>query len=211
MLRAQLEGVEFLAINTDAQALAQTGAPRRLRIGERLTRGLGAGGDPEVGLRAAEESHEAIRAALTGADMVFITAGMGGGTGTGASPAVALAAREVGALVVAVVTTPFDFEGRPRRLAAERGLAALREQVDTLIVVPNERLLRLAGPATRMSEAYALADDVLRRSVQAISELVLTPGRINLDFADVRAVMADAGPALMAVGKPAVIGAPPRA
>jgi cell division protein FtsZ len=201
MLQAGVRGVEFLAINTDAQALAQTGAPLRLRIGEKLTRGLGAGGNPEVGLRAAEESRDAIRTALAGADMVFITAGMGGGTGTGASPAVAMTARELGALTVAIVSTPFAFEGEPRRRAAERGLAALREQVDTLIVVPNERLLQLAGKSMRMSEAYALADDVLRQGVQAISDLIAVPGRINLDFADVRAVMADAGSALMSVGQ----------
>jgi cell division protein FtsZ len=203
MMRSHLQGVEFLAINTDAQALAQTGAPARLRIGTKLTRGLGAGGNPEVGLRAAEESRDAIRHALAGADMVFITAGMGGGTGTGASPAVALTARELGALTVAIVTTPFAFEGEPRRSAAERGLAALREQVDTLIVVPNERLLRLAGQAMRMSQAYALADDVLRQGVQAISDLIAIPGHINLDFADVRTVMADAGSALMSIGQAA--------
>jgi cell division protein FtsZ len=201
MLRAQPRGVEFLAINTDAQALARTGATSRLRIGERLTRGLGAGGNPEVGLRAAEESHDAIRTALAGTDMVFITAGMGGGTGTGASPAVAVAAREVGALVVGIVTTPFVFEGEPRRLAAERGLAALREQVDTIIIVPNERLLRLAGTSTRLGDAYALADDVLRQGVESISTLITTPGHINLDFADVRAVMADAGSAHMGTGE----------
>jgi cell division protein FtsZ len=201
MLRAQLRGVDLLAINTDAQALAQTGAPVCLRIGEQLTRGLGAGGNPETGLRAAEESRDAIRAALAGSDMVFVTAGMGGGTGTGAGPAVALIARELGALVVGIVSTPFAFEGAPRRKTAERGLVALREQVDTLIVVPNERLLRLAGRAMRMSEAYALADDVLRGGVQAISDLIAVPGHINLDFADVRAVMADAGSALMATGQ----------
>lgn len=201
MVRAQLRGVEFLAINTDAQALAQVGAPHSLRIGEKLTRGLGAGGNPEIGLRAAEESRDAIRAALGGSDMVFITAGMGGGTGTGASPAVAVTARELGALTVAIVSTPFAFEGVPRRKAAERGLAALREQVDTLIVVPNERLLRLANQSMRMSEAYALADDVLRQGVQAISDLIAVPGHINLDFADVRTVMADAGSALMSVGQ----------
>ena len=201
MVRAKLRGVELLAINTDAQALAQTGAPQRLRIGTRLTRGLGAGGNPEIGLRAAEESHDAIRAALAGADMVFITAGMGGGTGTGASPAVAVTARELGALTVAIVTTPFAFEGEPRRLAAERGLAALREQVDTLIVVPNERLLRLGGQTLRMSQAYAMADDVLRQGVQAIGDLIVIPGHINLDFADVRTVMADAGAALMSIGQ----------
>jgi cell division protein FtsZ len=201
MVRAQVRGVELLAINTDAQALAHTGAPQCLRIGTKLTRGLGAGGNPEIGLRAAEESHDAIRAALASADMVFITAGMGGGTGTGASPAVAVTARELGALTVAIVTTPFAFEGEPRRLAAERGLAALREQVDTLIVVPNDRLLRLGGQSLRMSQAYALADDVLRQGVQAIADLITIPGHINLDFADVRAVMADVGSTLMSIGQ----------
>lgn len=201
MLRAEVRGVEFLAVNTDAQALAQVGAPESLRIGEKLTRGLGAGGDPEVGLRAAEESHDAICAALAGADMVFITAGMGGGTGTGASPVIAVAAREVGALTVGIVSTPFAFEGEPRRMAAERGLAALREQVDTLIVIPNERLLQLAGQSMRMSQAYALVDDVLRQGVQAITDLIAIPGHINLDFADVRTVMADAGSALMSIGQ----------
>ncbi|GAC1454337.1 MAG: hypothetical protein PVSMB4_14950 [Ktedonobacterales bacterium] len=201
MLRAQVRGVEFLAVNTDAQALAQVGAPELLRIGEKLTRGLGAGGNPEVGLRAAEESHDALRAALAGADMVFITAGMGGGTGTGASPVIAVAAREVGALTVGIVSTPFAFEGEPRRMAAERGLAALREQVDTLIVIPNERLLQLAGQSMRMSQAYALVDDVLRQGVQAITDLIAIPGHINLDFADVRTVMADAGSALMSMGQ----------
>jgi cell division protein FtsZ len=203
MVHAKLRGVELLAINTDAQALAHTGAPQCLRIGTRLTRGLGAGGNPEIGLRAAEESHDAIRAALAGADMIFITAGMGGGTGTGASPAVAVTARELGALTVAIVTTPFAFEGEPRRSAAERGLAALREQVDTLIVVPNERLLQLGGQTMRMSQAYAMADDVLRQGVQAIGDLITIPGYINLDFADVRTVMADAGPALMTIGQAA--------
>lgn len=201
MLRAHLRGVDLLAINTDAQALGQTGASTCLRIGEQLTRGLGAGGNPETGLRAAEESHDTIRATLAGSDMVFITAGMGGGTGTGASPAVAMIARELGALTVAIVSTPFAFEGEPRRKTAEFGLAALREQVDTLIVVPNERLLRLAGRAMRMSEAYALADDVLRGGVQAISDLIAVPGHINLDFADVRAVMGEAGSALMTTGQ----------
>jgi cell division protein FtsZ len=201
MMRSQVRGVEFLAINTDAQALARVDAPRSLRIGEKLTRGLGAGGNPEIGLRAAEESRDAIRTALAGADMLFITAGMGGGTGTGASPAVAMTARELGVLTVAIVSTPFVFEGEPRRRAAERGASALREHVDTLIVVPNERLLRVGGKSMRMSEAFAVADDVLRQGVQAISDLIAIPGHINLDFADVRAVMAEAGSALMSTGQ----------
>jgi cell division protein FtsZ len=201
LLRAGLPGVDLLAINTDAQALARTQAPRWLRIGPRLTRGLGAGGDPEIGLRAAEESRDAIRASLAGNDMVFLAAGLGGGTGTGAGPAVAAMARELGALTVAVVSTPFVFEGEQRRLAAERGLAALSEQVDTLIVVPNERLLPLAGTEMRLSEAYALADDVLRQGVRAISDLIARAGHINLDFADVRAVLTDAGSAVLGVGQ----------
>jgi cell division protein FtsZ len=201
LLRASLPGVELLAINTDAQALATIKAPRWLRIGPRLTRGLGAGGDPEIGLRAAEESRDAIRTSLAGSDMVFLAAGLGGGTGTGAGPAVAAVARELGALVVAVVSTPFAFEGEQRRLAAERGLAALTEQVDTLIVVPNERLLELAGPEMRLSEAYALADDVLRQGVRAISDLIAQAGHINLDFADVRTVLAEAGTAVLGVGQ----------
>jgi cell division protein FtsZ len=201
LLRAGLPGVDLLAINTDAQALARVQAPRWLRIGPRLTRGLGAGGDPEIGLRAAEESRSALRASLAGSDMIFLAAGMGGGTGTGAGPAVAAIARELGALTVAVVSTPFAFEGEQRRLAAERGLAALAEQVDTLVVVPNERLLSLAGAEMRLSEAYALADDVLRQGVRAISDLIARAGHINLDFADVRAVLADAGSAVLGVGR----------
>jgi cell division protein FtsZ len=201
LMRAGVPGVDLLAINTDAQALAHTQAPRWLRIGPRLTGGLGAGGNPEIGLRAAEESRDAIRASLAGSDMVFLAAGLGGGTGTGAGPAVAAIARELGALTVAVVSTPFTFEGEQRRLAAERGLAALSEQVDTLIVVPNERLLLLAGPDMRLSEAYALADDVLRQGVRAISDLIARAGYINLDFADVRAVLADSGSAVLGVGQ----------
>ncbi len=200
MIEAGVRGVEFIALNTDAQALDLSHAPRRLRLGETLTRGLGAGGNPELGRRAAEESEPAIRAALDGADMVFITAGMGGGTGTGASPLVAQAAREQGALAIAVVTTPFAFERR-RKIVAQHGLAALREVVDALIVVPNERLMELAERDLGLFEAYRRADDVLRQGVQGISDLVTIPGLINLDFADVRAVMADAGSALIASGR----------
>ncbi|HEX6797907.1 MAG TPA: cell division protein FtsZ [Ktedonobacterales bacterium] len=199
MIEAGVRGVEFLALNTDAQALDLSRAPRRLRLGEALTRGLGAGGNPELGRRAAEESDAAIRTALDGTDMVFVTAGMGGGTGTGASPLVAQAARELGALVIAVVTTPFAFERR-RKIVAQHGLAALREVVDALIVVPNERLMELAERDLGLFEAYRRADDVLRQGVQGISDLVTIPGLINLDFADVRAVMADAGSALIATG-----------
>src|SRR5579872_2929131 len=200
MIAADVRGVEFLAVNTDAQALEQSRAANRLRIGERLTRGLGAGGNPEIGRKAAEESYGAIREALTGADMVFITAGMGGGTGTGAAPLVAQAAREQGALTVAIVTTPFAFERR-RKSIAERGVAALREIVDALIVVPNERLMQLAARDMSAFEAYRLADDVLRQGIQGISDLIMIPGLINLDFADIYTVMADAGSALMSIGQ----------
>jgi cell division protein FtsZ len=199
MIEAGVAGVEFLALNTDAQALDLSRAPHRLRLGESLTRGLGAGGNPELGRRAAEESDAAIRAVLDGADMVFVTAGMGGGTGTGAAPLVAQAARELGALAIAVVTTPFGFERR-RKIIAQHGLAALREVVDALIVVPNERLMDVAERDLGLFEAYRRADDVLRQGVQGISDLVTIPGLINLDFADVRAVMADAGSALIASG-----------
>ncbi|MGZ3583401.1 MAG: cell division protein FtsZ, partial [Ktedonobacterales bacterium] len=200
MIDAGVRGVEFLAMNTDAQALEMSRAPHRLRIGETLTRGQGAGGDPEIGRRAAEESYTAIQQALAGADMVFITAGMGGGTGTGASPLVAQAAREQGALTVAVVTTPFAFERKRKHIGAQ-GVAALREIVDALIVVPNERLVQLAARDMSAFEAYRLADDVLRQGVQGISDLITIPGLINLDFADIRAVMADAGSALMSIGQ----------
>jgi cell division protein FtsZ len=200
MIEAGVSGVEYLAMNTDAQALGAARATHRLRLGETLTRGLGAGGNPEVGRKAAEESAPAIREALTGADMVFITAGMGGGTGTGASPLVAQVAREVGALAVAVVSTPFAFERR-RRLIAEQGIATLREMVDAMIVVPNERLIKLAGQNMSAFEAYRVADDVLRQGIQGISDLITVPGLINLDFADVQAVMTDAGSALMSIGQ----------
>ncbi len=199
MIEAKTPGVSFLAINTDAQALEQAKAPVRLRIGEELTRGLGAGGNPEVGRQAAEESYQALGDAFAGADMVFITAGMGGGTGTGASPVVAQAARDQGALTVAVVTTPFAFERR-RQTSAETGLSALRDVVDAMIVVPNERLMRMVARETSVFEAYRLADDILRMGVQGISDLITVPGLINLDFADVRAIMADAGTAYMSVG-----------
>lgn len=200
MIDAQVSGVEFLAMNTDAQALRLSRAATRLRIGEQLTRGLGAGGNPEIGRKAAEESYAAICETLSGADMVFITAGMGGGTGTGASPLVAHAAREQGALTVAIVTTPFAFE-RQRHGIAGRGIAALREIVDALILVPNERLMQLAARDMSAFEAYRLADDVLRQGIQGISDLITIPGLINLDFADIRVVMQDAGSALMSVGQ----------
>ncbi len=200
MIQSAVRGVEFVAMNTDAQALDLSRAPRKLRLGESLTRGLGAGGNPEIGRKAAEESYQAIRDTLAGADLVFVTAGMGGGTGTGASPLVAQAAREQGALAVAVVTTPFAFE-RKRKLVAQEGVAMLRDVVDALIVVPNERLTQLASRDVSAFEAYRMADDVLRQGIQGISDLITIPGLINLDFADIRAVMADAGTALMGVGQ----------
>ena len=201
MIAEELAGVQFVGINTDAQALARCEAPERIRIGEKLTKGLGAGGDPERGQRAAEESREELLEAVRGAEMVFITAGMGGGTSTGASPLVAEAAREVGALTVAIVTKPFTFEGTKRRQQAEDGIADLRERVDTLIVIPNDRLLDICGPEVSVEEAFIAADDVLRQGIQGISELITLPGEINLDFADVRRVMHEAGPALLAIGR----------
>ncbi|HLH24661.1 MAG TPA: cell division protein FtsZ [Chloroflexota bacterium] len=201
MIEADVRGVEFIAVNTDAQALAQSHALRRICIGSGTTRGLGAGGDPFQGERAAQASEGELREAVAGADMVFITAGMGGGTGTGAAPVVAGLAREEGALTVAVVTLPFAFEGSRRRRSAEGGLQALREHVDALIVIPNDRLMRLSDGHLPMVEAFRLADDVLRQGVQGIADLVTYTGLINLDFADVKSVMTDAGTALMAVGE----------
>ena len=201
MIEADLRGVEFVAVNTDAQALGQSLALHRLCIGPRTGRGLGAGGDPLQGQRAAEDSADELREVLAGSDMVFVTAGMGGGTGTGAAPIVAGLAKELGALTVAVVTLPFAFEGARRRRAAESGLQALRERVDALIIIPNDRLMRLSDGRLPMLEAFRLADDVLRQGVQGIADLVTYTGLINLDFADVKSVMADAGTALMAVGE----------
>lgn len=201
MIQANMTGIEFIAINTDAQALLLTEAPHRLRIGDKLTRGLGAGGNPSVGMKAAEENAEDIYEALKGSDMVFITAGMGGGTGTGASPVVAQIAREVGALTVGVVTRPFTFEGKKRLLSAEEGINNLKQHVDTLITVPNDRLLQVADKRTPLSEAFRLADDVLRQGIQGISDLITVPGLINLDFADVKTIMSAAGSALMAIGE----------
>ncbi|HLT57520.1 MAG: cell division protein FtsZ [Limnochordales bacterium] len=200
MIEAGLQGVEFAALNTDAQALMMSNAPFKLQLGEKLTRGLGAGSNPEIGQKAAEESREEIRSLLEGADMVFITAGMGGGTGTGGTPVVAEVAREVSALTVGVVTKPFSFEGRRRQQQAEQGIEALRDKVDTLIVIPNDRLLQVAEKKTSILEAFRLADDVLRQGVQGISDLITVPGLINLDFADVRTIMANAGSALMGIG-----------
>jgi cell division protein FtsZ len=201
MITEGVAGVHFIAMNTDAQALAQSKAPTRLQIGEGLTRGLGAGGNPEVGERAAKESEKAIQGELEGCDMVFITAGMGGGTGTGAAPMVADLARRMGILTVGVVTKPFLFEGPRRRRLAEDGAKRLQSHVDTLITVPNDRLLGFVEKRTTMQQAFAAADDVLRQGVQGISDIILLPGIINVDFADVRSVMNNAGVALMGLGK----------
>lgn len=201
MIDQQLSGVEFVGVNTDQQALARCQAPVRLRIGDKLTKGLGVGGDPEKGHRAAEESRDEVLEVVKGAEMVFITAGMGGGTGTGASPLVAEVARETGALTVGVVTKPFSFEGAKRRAQAEEGVNELRARVDTLIAIPNDRLLEVCGPDVTVEEAFRLADDVLLQAIQGISELITLPGEINLDFADVRRIMKDAGPALLAIGR----------
>jgi cell division protein FtsZ len=192
--------VQFVALNTDAQALAQNRAPKRIQIGSILTRGLGAGGNPEIGEQAAKESEKEIAAELEGVDMVFITAGMGGGTGTGAAPVLADMARKLGVLTVGVVTKPFTFEGPRRKRMAEDGARRLREHVDTLITVPNDRLLGFVEKKTTMQQAFAAADDVLRQGVQGISDIIMLPGIINVDFADVRTVMADAGVALMGLG-----------
>ncbi len=200
MIASELSGVEFWGVNTDAQALTQANAPKRLQIGQKLTRGLGAGGNPAIGQKAAEESRDEVAAALEGSDLVFITAGMGGGTGTGAAPIVAEAAKEVGALTVGVVTRPFNFEGRRRTTQAEEGIAALQGRVDTLIVIPNDRLLHVISEQTPVQEAFRVADDILRQGVQGISDIITIPGMVNVDFADVRAIMADAGSALMGIG-----------
>ncbi|HEY9724520.1 MAG TPA: cell division protein FtsZ, partial [Oscillatoriaceae cyanobacterium] len=200
MIQSGLAGVEFWTINTDSQALALSLSDRRLQIGQKLTRGLGAGGNPSIGQKAAEESRDDLIAALDGADMVFITAGMGGGTGTGAAAVVAEVAREVGALTVGVVTRPFTFEGRKRALQAEAGIASIKEKVDTLIIIPNDKLLQVVDKRTSMQDAFHLADDVLRQGVQGISDMITIPGLINVDFADVKSVMTSAGSALMGIG-----------
>jgi len=200
MIEVGLRGVEFTTANTDMQALSRSRAPQKLQLGAAITCGLGAGGDPEIGARAAEESRAEIKEALEGADMIFITAGMGGGTGTGGSPIVAELGRELGALTVAVVTKPFGFERGRRQSIAEEGLDSLRTKVDTLITVPNDRLLGVVQKKVSLLEAFRLADEVLREGVQGISDLITVPGLINLDFADVKAVMQDAGTALMGIG-----------
>ncbi|MDP9364345.1 MAG: cell division protein FtsZ [Chloroflexota bacterium] len=200
MVSAGVEGIEFVAVNTDGQALLTSEAPIYVRIGDKLTKGLGAGGRPEIGERAAEESADTLAELMRGTDMVFITAGMGGGTGTGASPVIAKLAKSAGALTVGVVTKPFDFEGTRRRRAAEEGIHHLRETVDALITIPNERLLQMVDAKTSITEAFRLADDVLRQGIGGISDLITKPGVINLDFADVKTIMLDAGSALMAIG-----------
>jgi len=200
MIQAGLKGVEFIAINTDAQALALSQASSRLQIGSKLTKGLGAGANPDIGAKAAEESREQLAEMLRGADMVFVTAGMGGGTGTGAAPVVAEVAKEVGALSVGVVTKPFTFEGLRRAQYAEAGAGNLKSKVDTLITIPNDRLLQVVERRTSIMDAFRIADDVLRQGVQGISDLIAVPGLINLDFADVKTIMSDMGSALMGVG-----------
>ncbi|MBL8041269.1 MAG: cell division protein FtsZ [Chthonomonas sp.] len=200
MIETGISGVDFIAMNTDVQVLDRSSAGKKVQLGSNLTRGLGAGGNPEVGKSAAEESKGDIRKVLEGADMVFITAGMGGGTGTGAAPVIADLAREVGALAVAVVTKPFGFEGPRRQRLAEQGVTSLMGRVDTLITIPNDRLMSVVEKRTTLSDAFRVADDVLRQGVQGISDIITVPGQINVDFADVRAVMSNAGPALMGIG-----------
>jgi cell division protein FtsZ len=200
MRETGIQGVEFIVMNTDIQVLDTSPADKKVQLGGALTRGLGAGGNPEVGKAAAEESRQEIRKVLEGADMVFITAGMGGGTGTGAAPVIADLAREIGALTVAVVTRPFQFEGPKRSKLAEHGVTSLMGRVDTIITIPNDRLLNVVERKTTLMDAFRVADDVLRQGVQGISDIITIPGQINVDFADVRAVMANAGPALMGIG-----------
>lgn len=201
MIDEGVQGIEFITVNTDAQALLLSKAPTRVRIGEKVTRGLGAGGNPEMGQKAAEESADELYEVLKGSDMVFVTAGLGGGTGTGAAPIVAQIAKEIGALTIGVVTRPFTFEGSRRLQGAESGIAKLKEHADTLIVIPNDRLLQIVDKRASLTEAFQVADDVLRQGIQGISELITVPGLINLDFADVRAIMSEGGAALMAVGR----------
>lgn len=201
MLEAGVQGVDFIAVNTDAQALMLSKAPVRVRIGDKLTRGLGSGGNPTIGAKAAEESRDELYEILKGTDMVFITAGMGGGTGTGAGPIIAEIAKELGALTVGVVTKPFTFEGIQRAKAAEEGIAKLKERAHTLIVVPNDRLLQIVDKKASIETAFRVADDVLRQGVQGISEIITVPGLINVDFNDVRSVMAEGGSALMGIGR----------
>lgn len=200
MIESGIQGVEFIAMNTDVQVLDLSRASKKIQLGAASTRGLGAGGNPEVGKTAAEESRQEVRKALEGSDMVFITAGMGGGTGTGAAPVIADLAREIGALTVAVVTRPFVFEGPRRKKLAEQGINSLLGRVDTIITIPNDKLISVVEKKTTLVDAFRVADDVLRQGVQGISDIITIPGQINVDFADVRAVMSDAGPALMGIG-----------
>jgi cell division protein FtsZ len=201
MVRESIKGVEFITMNTDAQALALSESPVRVQLGEKLTRGLGAGGDHTIGAGAAEESRQTINEVISGADMIFVTAGMGGGTGTGGIPVVAEVSRESGALTIGIVTKPFSFEGTRRNKVAEEGVLQLCDKVDTLVIIPNDRLLELCDAKTTVDNAFRLADDVLRLAVQAIAEVVTVPGLINLDFADIRSIMKNAGPAWMSVGR----------
>lgn len=201
MMEEGIQGVEFITANTDAQALTLSRAPIRVRLGDKLTRGLGAGGDPEIGRKAAEESADELYNVLKGADMIFVTAGMGGGTGTGAAPIVAQVAKESGALTIGVVTRPFTFEGGKRSQSAEAGVLKMKEHAHTLISIPNDRLLQLADKKSSLQDAFRMADEVLHQGIQGISELITIPGLINLDFADVRAIMSEGGAALMAVGR----------
>jgi len=201
MINAGLKGVEFISVNTDSQALQMALANNKIQIGSKLTKGLGAGANPDIGQKAAEESREDIEQILRGADMVFVTAGMGGGTGTGAAPVVAEIAKQLGALTVGVVTKPFTFEGKRRAQQAETGITTLKEKVDTLITIPNDRLLQVVEKNTSIMEAFRIADDILRQGVQGISDLIAVPGLINLDFADVKTIMKEAGSALMGIGR----------
>ncbi|MGS0764238.1 cell division protein FtsZ [Syntrophomonas curvata] len=200
MIEAGLKGVEFVAVNTDAQALYLSKAEKKIQVGEKLTKGLGAGADPDIGKKAAEETADEIKRALQGADMIFVTAGMGGGTGTGGAPVIARIAREVGALTVGVVTRPFSFEGRKRNQQADNGIQALRDEVDSLITIPNDRLLQVVDKHTGFNDAFKIADDILRQGVQGISDLIAVPGVINCDFADVQTIMQNTGSALMGIG-----------
>ena len=201
MIEKGLDGVEFITVNTDHQALARSGAPTKIQIGEKITRGLGAGANPEIGTKSAEESREEIIQAIKGADMLFITAGMGGGTGTGAAPVIASIAKEQGILTVGVVTKPFSFEGRKRMINAEKGIAELKQNVDTLVVIPNDKILQVIDKKTTMVDAFCKADDILQQGVQGITDLISNPGIINLDFADVRTIMNCKGVAHMGIGK----------
>ncbi|MBP3887972.1 MAG: cell division protein FtsZ [Cellulosilyticum sp.] len=201
MIEKGLDGVEFITVNTDHQALARSGAPTKIQIGEKMTRGLGAGANPEIGTKSAEESKEEILEAIKGADMLFITAGMGGGTGTGAAPVIAGIAKEQGILTVGVVTKPFSFEGRKRMINAEKGITELKQNVDTLVVIPNDKILQVIDKKTTMVDAFSRADDVLQQGVQGITDLISNPGIINLDFADVRTIMNNKGVAHMGIGR----------